>query len=112
MAIALHVVNEGNKIMPFACGLHPGFVSPLPGANGPHFVRFDREEKPEVRVIAPGGLFSSKTRKIPLQGRELALNPALFEEALCFLDARSAGLDFFSRDAAGDEKPVLRMELE
>ncbi len=109
--VVLDVLNEDRKILPFACGLHPGFVWPLPGADGPHFLRFDREEKPEVPVIAPGGLFSSKIRKIPLQGRELALTPSLFEEALCFLDARSAGLDFFSRDAAGGEKPLLRMEL-
>ena len=63
-------------------------------------------------MIAPGGLFSTQTRKIPLQGRELALTPDLFEEALCFLDARSAGLDFFARHEAGEEKPRLRMELE
>jgi len=84
----------------------------LPGAEGPHFVRFDQAEKPEVPMIAPGGLFSTQTRKIPLQGRELALTPDLFEEALCFLDARSAGLDFFARHEAGEEKPRLRMELE
>ncbi len=112
ISIILRVINEGRKILPFACGLHPGFVWPLPGAEGPHFVRFNEMEKPEVPVIAPGGLFSTKTRKIPLEGRELALTPALFEEALCFLDARSDSVDFFCRNAADGEKPVLRMELD
>jgi galactose mutarotase-like enzyme len=108
----IHVINQGVDQLPFACGLHPGFHWPLPGAAGPHFVRFDREESPEVPVIAPGGLFSPERRKIPLRGRELPLTSDIFQEALCFLDARSSGLAFFARDAAGAEKPVLRMELE
>lgn len=110
--VILRVMNEDKKILPYACGLHPGFAWPLPGAAGAHFLRFDRNERAEVPVIAPGGLFSTKMRKIPLQGRELALKPELFEEALCFLDARSAGLEFFARDAQGAENPGLRMELE
>ena len=110
--IVLHVRNEADKILPYACGLHPGFVWPLPGAEGPHFIRFDQDERAEVPLIAPGGLFSTNARKISLQGRELALTPALFEEALCFFDARGAGLEFFARDAAGVEKPRLRMQLE
>ena len=93
--------------MPFACGLHPGFVWPLPGATGPHVVRFDAEERAEVPVIAPGGLFSARRRPIPLEGRMLPLGPDLFEEALCFLDARSEGLEF-----AAENGPSLRMELE
>ncbi len=133
LSIIINVTNEDDKILPYACGLHPGFVWPLPGATPslpggadlmpggasslpggvwPHFVRFDRDERAEVPVIAPGGLFSTRTRKIPLEGRELALTSGLFEEALCFLDARSAGLEFFARDAQGGEKPCLRMELE
>jgi galactose mutarotase-like enzyme len=108
MNISLHVLNEGDKTLPFACGLHPGFVWPLPSASGPHVLRFDREERPEVPVIAPGGLFSASYRAIPLRGRELALTPELFEEALCVLDANSAGLEFASADGAA----CLRMELE
>jgi galactose mutarotase-like enzyme len=109
---AIHVINQGACRLPFACGLHPGFHWPLPGAAGPHFVRFDREENPEVPVIAPGGLFSLARRKIPLRGRELPLTSDIFQEALCFLDARSSGLAFFARDSTGAEKPLLRMELE
>ncbi len=108
LKVVLHVRNEGDVVLPYACGLHPGFRWPLPGAEGIHVVRFDQPERPEVPVIAPGGLFSAKMRPIPLQGRDLVLTPQLFEEALCFLDARSQGLEF----SAGAGKPVLRMELE
>ncbi len=58
-------------------------------------------------MIAPGGLFSPRRRTVALRGRELALTPELFEEALCFLDARSAGLEF-----AAQGGPSLRMELK
>jgi galactose mutarotase-like enzyme len=104
----LYVRNEGEAVLPYACGLHPGFRWPLPGAEGTHVLRFDEAEKAEVPVIAPGGLFSAKTRPIPMQGRELVLAPGLFEEALCFIDARSQGLEF----SPGGGKPSLRMELE
>lgn len=89
--IDVKVENAGAQVMPYACGLHPGFAWPFAGgAQEAHRIRFAREERPEVPVIAPGGLFSSRTRRVPLQGRTLALEPALFErEALCFLDARS-----------------------
>lgn len=107
LSLFLYVMNEGAVAMPFACGFHPGFNWPLPGASGGHVVRFDAEERAEVPVIAPGGLFSPRRRSVPLRGRELALTPELFEEALCFLDARSAGLEF-----AAQEGPSLRMELE
>jgi galactose mutarotase-like enzyme len=112
VSISLYVFNEDMKILPFAWGLHPGFVWPLPGASSAHAVRFDEEERAEVPVISPGGLFSDKTRAIPLQGRELALTPDLFEEAVCLLDAHSTGLEFFARDAEGGAKPCLRMELD
>jgi galactose mutarotase-like enzyme len=109
LTISLHVKNEDDAILPFACGLHPGFAWPLPGGAGPHFVRFDAAERAEVPIIAPGGLFSARTRAIPLQGRDLPLTPALFEEALCFLGARGAGLEFCAGEGA---KPSLRMEWE
>ncbi|WP_374546857.1 aldose 1-epimerase family protein [Rhodoblastus sp.] len=107
LSIILHVKSETERPMPYACGLHPGFVWPLPGATGPHMVRFDADERAEVPVIAPGGLFSTRRRPIPLEGRMLPLTPDMFEEALCFLDACSAGLDF-----GAENGPSLRMELD
>ena len=108
ICIVLDVVNEDASPLPFACGLHPGFSWPLPGAGGPHVVRFDAPERAEVPVIAPGGLFSARRRSVPLRGREIDLTPDLFEEALCFLDANSSGLEF----ASADGSVSLRMELE
>jgi galactose mutarotase-like enzyme len=109
LSIILGVTNKDDALpLPFACGLHPGFVWPLPGAHGPHIVRFDAPEQGEVPVIAPGGFFSAERRTIPLEGRELKLTPTLFAEALCFLDARSEGLEFASADGAA----CLRMEVE
>ncbi|PPQ39432.1 Galactose mutarotase [Rhodoblastus acidophilus] len=106
LEIIAEVQNEDERPMPYAFGLHPGFRWPLPGASGRHEIVFDANEVAEVPVIAPGGLFSAETRAVPLQGRRLALEPDLFSEALCFLDARSRALDF-----RADDK-VLRMEVE
>jgi len=105
--VVIDVKNEDTRPMPFACGLHPGFVWPLPGAMGAHVIRFDAVEGAEVPVIASGGLFSARRRPVPLEGRVLRLTPDLFDEALCFLDARSAGLEL-----AAENGPSLRMELE
>jgi galactose mutarotase-like enzyme len=107
LSISLEVFNEDDhRPLPYALGLHPGFRWPLPGAEGPHELVFDAEERAEIPVIAPGGLFSPEKRVVPLDGRRLPLDPALFSEALCFLDARSHGLEF----RAGSKS--LRMELK
>jgi len=106
LEIIAEVLNEDERPMPYAFGLHPGFRWPLPGSSGPHEILFDANEVAEVPVIAPGGLFTAETRAVPLDGRRLALAPDLFSEALCFLSARSRALDF-----RADDK-VLRMEVE
>lgn len=112
LCLSLEVRNEDYAELAFACGLHPGFVWPLPGARGPHVVRFDAAERAEVPVIAPGGLFSSRNRPIPLRGRELDLGPELFDEALCFLNAESSALEFAAAEGGPNGGPSLRMELE
>lgn len=90
---ALIVANSGAQPLPYACGLHPAFRRPLAGSAAAHSIVFDRDERPEVPVIAPGGLFSQRRRALPLSGRRLPLADALLaDEALCFLDAASAGL--------------------
>jgi galactose mutarotase-like enzyme len=87
--------------MPYAFGFHPGFLWPFAAdAQDGHRVVFEKAEKAEVPVIAPGGLIGAASRPVPLDGRVLPLDPALFAgDALCFLDARSAGLRF--EDAQG-----------
>ena len=90
---SLVVSNSGDKILPYAIGLHPGFAWPMAGSAAPHRIIFAEREQPRVPVIAPGGLFSQSMRPVPLAGCELALDAALFaQEALCFLNARSTAL--------------------
>lgn len=107
LKIIIEVFNQDDKPMFYACGVHPGFVWPLPGGRGAHKIRFDADERDDVPIIAPGGLFSTRRRQIGLQGRDLPLRSSDFEEALCFLDARSAGLEFCAENG-----PSLRMAVE
>ena len=92
----LTVRNAGPRPMPYACGLHPGFRWPFAGgAMEDYAILFGARELAEVPVIASDGLFTRRRRNVPLDGRRLALSPALLEaEALCFLEARSASLRF------------------
>jgi len=96
LTMALTVRNRGEDDMPYACGLHPGFVWPLPGCDpAGHRILFEAEEAPEVPVITEAGLFSARRRPIPLDGRRLDLTPALLaREALCFLDTKSHELTY------------------
>lgn len=71
LAWTLEVVNGGREPMPYAVGLHPGFCWPLAGSAAPHSLTFDRPERGEVPVIAPGGLFSGARRPVPLAGSHL-----------------------------------------
>jgi galactose mutarotase-like enzyme len=110
LSIAVTVENTGDRPMPYAVGLHPGFPWPLAGApRDSHGVVFGKAEVPEVPVIAPGGLFSPHRRAVPLDGRRLALDDALFaHEALCFLDARSRSLTY----EAAPGGPAITLEAE
>jgi len=102
----LEATNLGDESMPYALGLHPGFRWPLADSAKPHSFVFDGAERPEVPVIAPGGLFSTEGRAIPLDGRRLALTPELMaQEALCFLDIASRG-------AAFDNGAGLRLRVD
>lgn len=93
LSVSLTVGNRDWRPLPYAVGLHPAFCWPLAGSSAPHAIRFAAAERPEVPVIAPGGLFSSRTRPIPLDGTSLPLSPALMaDEALCFLNAASRRL--------------------
>lgn len=101
--------NPGARPLPYAVGLHPGFLwdPDEPGAEG-HSLRFGREERPEVPEIAPGGLFSAQWRAVPLDGRRLPLGRALLaREAVCFLDLRSRAVCFRNGARGGI---LLRLE--
>ena len=87
---AFTVRNPGDEPLPYALGLHPGFVWPLgDAAPEAHRIVFSSKVSPLVPVIVPGGLFSTRRRELTLEaGRALKLSPALFvREAQVFLDA-------------------------
>lgn len=105
----LEVENTGKDTMPYACGVHPGFLWPFGDAAAESYrIRFDAPENPAVPVIVPGGLISSRKRSLPLEGAVLSLAPELFQnDALCFLNAHSRGLRFEAPDGA-----AIRLETE
>jgi galactose mutarotase-like enzyme len=97
----LIVANSGEEAAPYACGLHPAFRWPLAGSDGEHAILFEGDERSEVPVIAPGGLFSVRRRPVPLEGRRLPISPSLLaDEALCFLDANSRRIEYRNENGA------------
>lgn len=89
----LIVTNTGERPLPYACGLHPAFRRPFAESGAPHSILFEKDESPEVPIIASGGLFSARRRPVPLDARRLPLTDALLaREALCFLNATSRSL--------------------
>lgn len=102
VSTVLTVANTGDRPMPYACGLHPGFRWPFAGGKAADYrLRFAAPENPVVPRIAPGGLIAHTTRRLPLEGAVLALASNLFEnDALCFLNAASPGLRFEAPDGA------------
>lgn len=104
----LAVTNPGERPLPYAFGVHPGFRLPLTGKERTgHRVVFAEREEASVPVIAPGGLFAEDRRPVAFDGISLPLDDALFaQEALCFLDARSRSWTLMSPGGA------LRMEVE
>lgn len=92
------VHNPGAEAMPYALGLHPGFVFPMAGGSPTgHEVVFDAGVSPQVPRIAPGGLIARATREVPLENGRLRLAPELFlNDALCFLDAASTDVAYLN----------------
>ena len=97
--------------MPYACGLHPGFRWPFAGgAREGYVIQFEKPERPEVPVIVPGGLVSTRKRPIPIEGSTLKLNDELFaHDALCFIDPASRSLRFVAPDGAAIALDLARL---
>jgi len=94
--------NTGCEPLPWSIGLHPGLRWPWAGggADG-HAIDFAQEESPQAPVITPTGLFDKQSRRLPMHGRRLPLDPGLLDrEALCFLGARSRALAFRAPDGS------------
>jgi galactose mutarotase-like enzyme len=92
---SLIVTNTDIRPMPYACGLHPAFRWPLADSAAEHSIVFEKNERPDVPVIGPGGLFSKPVRRTPLAANLLPLEPRMFaRDALCFLDIESQSFAF------------------
>lgn len=102
VSTGLTVANAGDRPMPYACGLHPGFRWPFAGGLAADYrLHFAVPENPVVPQIAPGGLIARATRTLPLEGAVLLLDPGLFDnDALCLLNAASTSLRFEAPDGA------------
>ena len=108
LAFTVTVENPGAAPLPYALGFHPAFPWPFAGGErGDYAVEFEAPERPFVPEVGAGGLLVRSERALPLDGRRLPLDPALFTEALVFLDARSRGLRF-----AAPEGRAITMRVE
>ena len=109
LAVTFQVDNPGVDFLPYALGLHPAFAWPFSGGGRSGYrIEFEREERADVPVITPDGLFSRVRRLVPIDGLTLRLTDALLaHEALCFLDARSRSVRFVAPDGA-----AIRMGME
>ena len=102
----LEVANSGETLMPYACGLHPGFNWPFGAASrAGAAIQFAEAERSDVPDIARGGLIARTRHAVPLrEGRVLPLDEApLAQDAVCFLDAASRALTFQQADGSALE---------
>lgn len=108
LTLVFEVTNADTSDMPYSVGFHPAFPWPFDGGERQDYrVEFESEEKPDIPDVASGGLLRPGDRKLPLDGRALPLDPNLFDEALCLLDAHSQELRFVAPSGA-----AITMTLE
>ncbi|RVU15654.1 aldose 1-epimerase family protein [Methylobacterium oryzihabitans] len=104
LAFDCAVTNPGDRPLPYGLGFHPAFPWPFAGgeraAGAGYAVRFESPERPAVPKVGPGGLLLRDELAVPLQGDTLPLDPALFAEALVFLNARSRTMRFTAPSGA------------
>ena len=105
LSIEVTVENAGPTVMPYACGLHPGFRWPfVGGAPEDYDIVFGECEVSSVPIISGEGLFTRQSRRVPLDGQRLPLSAKLLaNEALCFLNAESRSLRFAHGSGAAIE---------
>lgn len=102
LEVSFRVVNTGSRPLPFALGFHPGLRWPFAVASAAgHAMVFDQPESAQLPVVTDEGLISPARQTVPLQGKRLPLDGALFNrDALCFIDANSRELRFESPDGS------------
>lgn len=101
LEFGFEVRNADTSDMPYAFGFHPAFQWPFDGgAREDYAIEFDSAERAEVPEITPDGLIGTNRRSVPLVGTRLPLDPRMFTEALCFLNAHSQSLRFVAPSGA------------
>lgn len=101
LALTFTVANTGEAELPFSLGFHPAFPWPFDGGDREAYaVRFEAAETARLPDVVPGGLLAPGGRRLPLDGTRLALDPAMFTEALCVLGAESRSLRFVAPSGA------------
>lgn len=82
------LTNTGAKALPASFGFHPALRWPLPyGApRAEHRIRFAEAEPEPIRRIDASGLVRPASEATPVEGRELLLRDALFEDDALIFD--------------------------
>ena len=97
LTMAATVANHDSRDMPASFGFHPALRWPLPygRARAEHRILFAQDEPDPIRRIDREGLVRPGPLPTPVQGRELPLRDALFEDDVVILDrVRSRGLTY------------------
>jgi galactose mutarotase-like enzyme len=95
LSYAFTVTNTDETDLPYAIGFHPAFLWPFDGGECADYrVLFENAESARIPAVTDAALLVLEGGTAPLDGRSLALDPAMFTDALVFLDARSRSLSF------------------
>jgi galactose mutarotase-like enzyme len=92
LAITARLRNTGSGVLPASFGYHPAFRWPLPYGRprAAHYIEFAEEEQSLARRIDAAGLLRPKRVAVPMTGRRLVLDDALFvDDVLIFDDIQS-----------------------
>ena len=89
LALTATLHNPGDGELPASFGFHPALRWPLPwGApRAAHLLRFEQDEPAPIRRIDGDGLVRPASEPSPIEGRDLHLRDALFDDDALILDA-------------------------
>jgi galactose mutarotase-like enzyme len=115
LSLTATLTNPADKPLPASFGFHPALRWPLPGgaAREAHIVRFAEPEPEPIRRLDSQGLLRPTPEPTPVQGRDIAVRDAMFEDdAMIFDDLASRSLRFgapggTTLDIAFPDMPLL-----
>jgi galactose mutarotase-like enzyme len=101
LSLTASIKNHGKAPMPASFGFHPALRWPLPygKARADHRLRFEAQEAAPIRRIDREGVVVPETYPTPVNGRDLVLRDALFEDdAVIFDQLNSHRLSYGASD--------------